>query len=135
MESRCETHDIEFYRGECVQCLIEERDLVKENELMARQCLDMVKDKIESAGINCDATPPMFYPEAMHNAWVKMNENIREDYTRMQDEAPVLKADNERMKKFVEGVVTPTELGHHSIEEIIDAARRVQDGQEPWDLE
>lgn len=38
-------------------------------------CLDMVKEMVEAKGIDMSATPPMMYPEAIHNLWAEPMRN------------------------------------------------------------
>jgi len=43
---------------------------LKDDAEMSRGCFDMIKEKLVGLGIEMDACPPMFYPEAIHNLYV-----------------------------------------------------------------
>jgi hypothetical protein len=50
---------------------------VKDNLDMANGCLNMVRTRLEALGTNMDATPPMFYEEAIQSTVVRYAQATR----------------------------------------------------------
>lgn len=57
---------------------LEERVRDLEAELgLSNGALDMVRESLVNHGVDMEACPPMLYPEAIHNAVVKMSEHVK----------------------------------------------------------